>query len=72
MNEVFIDVRDTGIEKHFDTDLVSIEQLIVCIENQDAEIENLKEKIEDLEMPEEEKWTNYWIDRGMDKARGDL
>lgn len=70
MDEIFIDVRGLDIEKHFDTDLVSVEQLIVCIENLTGEVEELKEKIEELEMPEDEKWSKYWMDRGMDQNRG--
>ena len=70
MNEVFIDVRGLDIKDYFTTDLVSVEQLVVCIENLTDEIETLKEKIEDLEQTENEKWTDYWINRGMDKDRG--
>ena len=71
MNEVFIDIRGIDeLEKQFDTDLVSVEKLVVCIQNLTGEIEELKEKIEELETPESEKWSEYWINRGMDKARG--
>ena len=70
MNEVFIDVRGLDNKDYFTTALLSVEQWVVCIENLTDEIETLKEKIEDLEQTENEKWTDYWINRGMDKDRG--
>ena len=54
MNEVFIDIRGIDeLEKQFTTDLVSVEQLVVCIQNLTGEIDELKEKIQDLQNPEE-------------------
>ena len=47
MSEVFINVKDTDLEELFDTDLVSIDELVALIEEQQSEIENLKEKLED-------------------------
>lgn len=50
MDEVYIDIRkeNAGIQKHFNADFVSIEQLLATIEDLDSEIENLKEKYDDL------------------------
>ena len=68
MNEVFIDIRGIDeLEKQFTTDLVSVEQLVVCIQNLTGEIDELKEKIQDLQNPEEpdnDSWREYkekWI-----------
>lgn len=44
MSEVFINVKDTDLEELFDTDLVSIDELVALIEEQQSEIDNLKEK----------------------------
>lgn len=51
MNEVYIDMRKENewIRKYFKKDLVSVEDLIGCIENLDCEIDSLNEKIEELE-----------------------
>lgn len=50
MNEVYIDMRKENewIRKYFKKDLVSIEELIGCIEDLDSEVERLNEKNEDL------------------------
>lgn len=65
MNEVFIDVRNLGIEKYFTTDIVSIDQLIGCIEDLECEIGILKEKIEELKNPSEPDAYDTWHDRKM-------
>lgn len=51
MDEVFIDIRkeNAWIRKYFDTDFVSIEQLLGTIEDLDGIIEDWKEKYQDLE-----------------------
>lgn len=51
MDEVYIDMRNENkwIRKYFDKDWVSIEELLATIEDLDSEIENWKEKYEDLE-----------------------
>lgn len=49
MSEVFIDVRDIDIKDYFTTDLVSVEQLVVCIQDLTGEIEELKEREQDIE-----------------------
>ena len=50
MNEVFVDVRKESsmIREYFNTDLVTVEELIVAIEDLSGEIEHLKEIIEEL------------------------
>lgn len=51
MDEVYIDMRkeNAWIRKYFNSDLVSIEELLATIEDLDGEIEHWKEKYEDLE-----------------------
>ena len=51
MDEVYIDIRkeNAWIQKHFNADFVSIEQLLATIEDLDSTIEHWKEKYEDLE-----------------------
>ena len=51
MDEVYIDMRKENewIRKYFNSDLVSIEELIAVIEDLDGEIEHWKEKYEELE-----------------------
>ena len=51
MNEVFIDIRKENewIRKYFNTDFVSIDSLLSCIENLDGELETLKEAKQDIE-----------------------
>ena len=44
MSEVFINVKNTDLEELFDTDLVSIDELVALIEEQQSEIDSLKEK----------------------------
>lgn len=49
MSEVFIDVRDIDIKDYFTTDLVSVEQLVVCIQDLTGKIEELEEREQDIE-----------------------
>lgn len=52
MNEdIYINLKNTNqwIQKYFDRDLVSIEELLGAIEDLGDEIEHWKEKYEDLE-----------------------
>lgn len=52
MDEVFIDMRKQNrwIQKYFaNKDLVSVDDLLNCIEDLDGEIDHWKEKYEDLE-----------------------
>lgn len=37
------------IAKHFNKDLVSLDDLLGCIEDLDSEVESLKEQLEDLQ-----------------------
>lgn len=76
MNEVFIDMRKENewIKKYFNADFVSIEQLLGCIEDLDLEIDNLKGKIEELKKdnePTADEWADYYMNKGMDSARGE-
>jgi tetrahydromethanopterin S-methyltransferase subunit B len=56
MKEVYIrrDELNEWIAKHFTKDLLSIEDLIGCIEELDYRIDDLKEKLDRYENPEEE------------------
>lgn len=58
MNEVFIDIKKENewIRKYFNTDLVSIDKLLWVIEDLDEEIDYLKERIHELEHPEENEY----------------
>lgn len=59
MNEVYIRTIDlnTWVAKYFDKqDLISIDDLIGCIEDLDSEVEKLKEKIEDIEQDKKDNW----------------
>lgn len=59
MNDVYIRKEDLGkwIAKYFERkDLISIDDLICCIEDLDSEIDNLKYKIEELEQDIEENY----------------
>lgn len=62
MNEVFIDVRGLAIEKYFTTDLVSIDQLVGCIEDLEVEIDILKERIQEMKEPYEDDPYDKWRD----------
>ena len=65
MSELFIKKENLNywIAKYFDKDLISIEDLIDCIEDLDGEVERLKEQIEDITEDRDE---NY-IPRFRDK-----
>lgn len=58
MNEVYIlkDELNSWISKYFNKDLISIDDLISCIEDLDEEIDRLKDKIEDLEQDIEDNY----------------
>lgn len=56
MNEVFINIKYTGLEEYFDKDYVSIDELVAKMQDLDSEVNILKEKIEELEAPDEEEW----------------
>ena len=62
MNEVYIDMRKQNewIRKYFNADLVSIDQLIGCIEDLDGAIENLKGQIEDMKSSNEPDEYDIW------------
>lgn len=67
MDEVYVDMRyqNDWIKKYFNADFVSVAQLLGCIEDLDGEIENLKEKIEEMENPPEEDVYDKWHDNKM-------
>ena len=76
MNEVFVDIRKENqwIRKYFDTDFVSIDRLLACIEDLDGEIEHQKEIIRELntdDKPTAEEWADYWMNVGMNRAKGE-
>ena len=56
MNEVFVDVRKESsmIREYFNTDLVTVEELIVAIEDLSGEIEHLEEIIEEIKVYKEQ------------------
>ena len=56
MNEVYIDMRKENkwISKYFTKDLVSVSDLLDCIEDLDSENEKLKLEIEELKTPNED------------------
>ena len=62
MNEVFIDMRKENewIKKYFNSDLVSIEQLIACIEDLDGKVEHLKEEYEQEIKDIRDNVKEYW------------
>ena len=55
MEYVYIRKSDLNewVAKYFQTDLISIEDLISTIEDLDGEVEHLKEEIEDMQKPKE-------------------
>ena len=61
MNNVYIRKEDVNkwIGKFFDKDLISVDDLICVIEDLDSDVENLQEKIRELEnkdnYPDEER-----------------
>ena len=58
MNEIYIKKEDLNswVAKYFTQDLISIDDLIDCIENIDSEIDRLNEKIEDLKQDIEDNY----------------
>ena len=79
MDQVFIDMRkeNSWISKHFNKDLVSVEELLCCIEDLDLKVDSLQEELEEKEDRIEEMRkelatydpSNYgypyeWVERG--------
>lgn len=58
MTDVYIRKEDLPrwIAKYFKKDLISIDDLLGCIEDLDSDVENLKSKLEDLENDIEENY----------------
>ena len=66
MNEVFINIKnDKWLNKYFDADFVSIEKLIILIDDLDGEVEHLKDRIKELEEPDEEDFYQKWKDDNL-------
>lgn len=57
MNNVYIKKEELNewLAKHFEGDLISIDDLLNKMEDMDCEIDNLKEKIEEMEEQLKEK-----------------
>lgn len=53
MDRVYINMKEENdwIKKYFKKDLVSVEDLLSCIEDLDSEIYELKEKLREKEEP---------------------
>ena len=56
MNEVFINIKYTGLEEYFNKDYVSVDELVAKLQDLDSEVHILKEEIEELESSDEEEW----------------
>lgn len=54
MKEVLVDLRKYDLCDELEVDLISIEDLLSLVEDNLYEIKELKNKIEELETPEEE------------------
>lgn len=54
MKEVLVDLRKYDLCDELEVDLISIEDLLSKLEDSLCEIKELKDKIRELEMPEEE------------------
>lgn len=65
MSELFIKKENLNhwIAKYFDKDLISIEDLIGCIEDLDREVERLKEQIEDITEDRDENYISRFRDK---------
>ena len=64
MKEVYIKKTDLNrwVAKYFNNqDLITIEELIGCIEDLDSEVEHLKEEVNDLKEEAEENWQDTEI-----------
>ena len=63
MNEVYVRAEDLNrwITKYFpNKDLISVDELIGCIEELDSEVERLEEKIEKMEQYCEDNHKSIW------------
>ena len=72
MDDIYVDMRTQNrwIQKYFDKDLVSVDELLGTIEDLGDEIEHWKEKYEDLEQNLQDNykpishWEQYGISEG--------
>lgn len=62
MNEIYIKKTDLNkwVAKYFNEDLISVQDLLRCIEDLDGDLENLKEKFEDYKENVEENFISKW------------
>lgn len=70
MKDIYIKATDVNkwVAKHFkNQDLISIDDLISCIDELDDEIENLNDKIRKLTEPSEEDYYEQWRDHQLEK-----
>ena len=65
MSELFIDMRKENewIRKHFDADYVSVEAVLNLIEDLDAEIDHLREEVEEVKKSDNEKYEEWLSER---------
>lgn len=63
MKEVYVNIKDLGecylkdyLEKEFKKDLISVDELLTLTESLIADVDELKEKFEDLERDVEENY----------------
>ena len=69
MEEVMVDIRKYDLADRLGLDMISVEALLSKLEDALNEIDKLKEEAKDNE-PSNEEWTDYYINKGMDIARG--
>jgi len=66
MDKILINIEEEEwLHKFFNKDIVSVDELLNCIERLDSEVYELKEEIENLNDPEYGKPDSYdmWRDR---------
>ena len=73
MNEIYVDMRKQNeyVSKYFNADLVSVEELIVKIEDLDYEISELKLQLKEAQKSDEEK-LEEWKWENADNRRDEL
>lgn len=74
MTDVYIRKEDLPrwIAKHFKKDLISVDDLLECIEDLDSDVENLKGKLEDLENDIEENYRRIPIEEQVGISERDF
>lgn len=71
MDEVYIDMRKQNrwISKYFNADFVSIDNLLACIEDLDARIEQLENQLSETKEEEYEDWKWQKADELYEKQK---